>query len=329
MTETMQKENQTFQQSPHPYWPAMEANDEIDLIELGRTIWTKKITILSITFLFSIAAIIIVMSMPNIYKAEVLLAPTTSSNKGMMAGLMGKYGGLANLAGVNLGGNETDKTTLAIEIMKSRAFIAQFIKKYDLAVPLMAATSWDRKNEKWIIDPDIYDSSTKKWVRKVKVPRKPEPSDLELYGRFHKSILHVEQNKENNMVTISVSTMSPIESARWAGLLVEEINQKMREMDVREAEESLQYLKKQLKNTSLSELHQVFYQLIEQQTKIKMLAEVRPEYVFKTIDPPVIPERKTSPRRSLICVIAAMSGILVGILYTLFSAALQSRNTDS
>ena len=329
MTESMPKQPQTFPQLPHPYLFAMGGENEIDLIELGRTIWKRKLTIFIITFLFSLAAVTKVLMIPNIYKAEVLLAPTTSSNQGMMAGLMGKYGGLASLAGVDLGANQTDKTTLAIEILKSRAFITQFIKKYDLAIPLMAATSWDVQNEKWIVNANIYDSSAKKWVRKVKLPYKPEPSDLELYGIFHKKILHVDQDKQNRMVTISVSTMSPQESARWSALLVREINQKMREMDVREAEESLKYLKKQLKNTSLSELHQVFYELIEQQTKIKMLAEVRPEYVFKTIDPPVVPEKKDKPRRGLICIIAAVIGMSMGILYTLVSTALQNRNTGS
>ena len=32
-----------------------------------------------------------------------------------------------------------------------------------------------------------------------------------------------------------------------------------------------------------------------------MLAEVRPEYVFKTIDPAVVPEEKSKPSRALIC----------------------------
>ena len=54
--------------------------------------------------------------------------------------------GLASLAGVNLSGGGSDKTALAIEVLKSREFISKYIDKHRILVSLMAAKGWDRSN---------------------------------------------------------------------------------------------------------------------------------------------------------------------------------------
>ena len=48
-----------------------------------------------------------------------------------------------------------------------------------------------------------------------------------------------------------------------------------------------------------------------------MLAEVRPEYVFKTIDPAVIPEEKSKPSRALTCVLGTFLGGMLGMVVVL------------
>ena len=49
-----------------------------------------------------------------------------------------------------------------------------------------------------------------------------------------------------------------------------------------------------------------------------MLAEVRQEYVFKTIDPAVAPEEKSGPRRALICILTTLlAGMLAAIIVLL------------
>jgi len=64
----------------------------------------------------------------------------------------------------------------------------------------------------------------------------------------------------------------------------------------------------------------VFSQLIEEQTKTMMLAEVRSEYVFTTLDPAVIPEDKSSPKRGAIVFVGLFVGLLVGVIFNFFSA---------
>jgi LPS O-antigen subunit length determinant protein (WzzB/FepE family) len=48
-----------------------------------------------------------------------------------------------------------------------------------------------------------------------------------------------------------------------------------------------------------------------------MLAKVRQEYAFKTIDPAVVPEEKSEPNRALICVLGTLLGGMLAVLWVL------------
>ncbi|MCV5264094.1 hypothetical protein OFC55_41165, partial [Escherichia coli] len=78
-----------------------------------------------------------------IYRADALLSPAESSNGGGLSKLAGQFGGLASLAGVNLGSSDSSQTELAVQVMRSRKFIDSFVKNHDLLVPLMAAKDWN------------------------------------------------------------------------------------------------------------------------------------------------------------------------------------------
>jgi len=50
--------------------------DEIDLLEYWNLIWKKRVLILGAAFMAALVAAVISLMMPNIYRAEALLAPT-------------------------------------------------------------------------------------------------------------------------------------------------------------------------------------------------------------------------------------------------------------
>ncbi len=292
-------------------------DDEIDLAELWHAIWSGKKLIIAITFIFAVASIAFALSKPNIYKASALLAPASAEGgAGGLAALAGQFGGLASMAGINLGGGGADKTALALEIIKSRAFIERFIKKHQLLIPLMASEKWDANTNKLVINKDIYDESNHKWVRDVEAPKKSEPSSWQSYKAF-KEILSVSQDKTTSMVTIAIEFYSPEMAKQWLTWLIADINDYVREQDKKEAQNSIDYLKQQLKDVELVNMESVFYQLIEEQTKNMMLAQVSKEYVLKTIDPPQYPDEKDKPKRALIVVLGTMLGGMLSVIIVL------------
>ncbi|MDT3306374.1 Wzz/FepE/Etk N-terminal domain-containing protein [Shewanella vaxholmensis] len=293
------------------------ANDEIDLRELFSVIWQGKWIIIFITAVFAIGSVIFAIMQPNIYKSEALLAPASEEQSGGLSGLASQFGGLASLAGVNLGGKGgIDKTQMAIEVMKSRQFTSDFIKKHNVLPDLIAAKKWDRNSDKLIYDPELYNGQTKTWVREAKAPFKSEPSMQEAYKVFSKMIA-VNKAKETGMVTISVEHLSPAVAQQWVAWLIQDINKVMKDRDVAEANRSSEFLNKQIALTNVADIRTILYKLVEEQAKTIMFAEVRDEYVFKTIDPALVPEEKAKPKRALICALVTLLGGMLGVMFVL------------
>lgn len=311
---------------PHTYEPTKETahypDDEIDLRELFLTLWRGKWIILATTIAFAAAGVFYALSQPNIYQASVLLAPT--QEEGVANGISGQLGGLASLAGINLGGGGTNKTVMAKEILKSRAFLTDFIHRHDLVIPLMATKAWDMRENQWVIDRELYSPSNNQW-RTNDDGEVLEPTDWDMVNKFKASHLSISENKENGMVTLSVKSQSPPVAKAWADMLVKDINEHMRQQDVRESEARIAYLEEKLSETNIAGMQQVFYQLIESETRTVMLANARDEYIFKTVDPAVIPQEKSSPKRALIAIVAVMLGGMLGIFLVFVIAFI--RNT--
>ncbi|MCS6237835.1 LPS O-antigen length regulator [Shewanella baltica] len=298
-------------------FPSAVQDDEIDLRELFSVIWQGKWLIIAITAVFAIGAVIFAIKQPNIYKSEALLAPASEEQGGGLSGLASQFGGLASLAGVNLGAKGgTDKTELAIEVLKSRQFTRDFIQRHNILADLMAVEKWDRDADKLIYDPELYNEQTNTWVREAKAPFKPEPSMQEAYKVFSKMIA-VNKTKETGMVTISVEHLSPAVAQQWVAWLIQDINKVMKDRDVAEANRSSEFLNKQIALTNVADIRTILYKLVEEQAKTIMFAEVRDEYVFKTIDPALVPEEKAKPKRALICVLGTLLGCMLGVMIIL------------
>ncbi|MBW8185196.1 Wzz/FepE/Etk N-terminal domain-containing protein [Shewanella nanhaiensis] len=308
---------QSYTDANFPSTQQMESSDEIDLRELFSVIWQGKWLIIAITTVFAIGSVIFALIQPNIYKSEALLAPASEEQSGGLSALAGQFGGLASMAGINLGGGGgVDKTQMAIEVMKSRQFASNFIKSHNILPDLMAAEEWNMSADTLNYDAEIYNSETKTWVREVKAPFKPEPSMQEAYKEFSKAI-SVNSAKDTGMVTISVEHLSPSVAQQWVDWLILDINKVMKDRDVAEAIRSSEFLNKQIALTNVADIRSILYKLIEEQAKTIMFAEVRDEYVFKTIDPALVPEEKAGPKRALICVLGTMLGGMLAVMIVL------------
>lgn len=289
-------------------------NDDIDVKKLLLTLWRGKLWIVISVVFSAVLAIVYAIGLPNTYTANVVLSPAAEAGQSGLSSIAGRLGGLASLAGVSVGGgNGVDVSILGMETLVSRAFLTEFIKRHELVVPLMATKGWDSNSQSWEIDPDLYNEKSREWVRKVATPKAPKPSDWEVFKEFRQAI-DITQDKKTQIITLSVESLSPMHAKLWAEKLVLDLNDYLRQKDVAQAERSIDYLKRQLESTSVAQMHAILYQLIEEQTKTIMLASVRDGYAFQVIDPAVVPEDKTGPRRSLIVIVAVFSGLILAVL---------------
>ena len=293
-------------------------DDEIDLRELFLVLWEGKALITMVTGLAAIVSVAVALSMPNIYQSTAILAPKSDGGTGGLSRLASQYGGLASLAGINLGGLGGDgmtKPAIALEKLKSLSFFKQHLYE-DLLVDLMAVESWDPSTRQLMYDDEIYDSASSKWLREVDPPQQAQPSDQEAHEAFLK-LVSISEDKQTGLISVSVEHESPDTAKQWVELMVGRVSEDLRSKDIREAEESIKFLEAQREKTSLVSLDEVFAQLIEEQTKTIMLANVSKDYVFDVIDPPVAPELKSKPSRALICVLGTLLGGMLGVVVVL------------
>jgi len=290
--------------------------NKVSLIQIWNELFKYKISIIvSSVALFAIA-VVITLQMPNKYKAKATVV-AVSMEKGGLASLAKNFGGLAGIAGINLEqANGNDKSQIAMEVIKSPHFINKFVNKHQLTVPLMASIGSKPITYELILDEELYNSQLNTWVREVKKPKTAEPTPEEIYEKFIE-FLQVEQDAKTGFIRISFEFYSPNLAKEWVELLIKDVNEVIKLDDKEEAQRSILFLNSALNDTSNASIKSTFYQLLEEQTKTLMLVEAKDEYVFKTISPALLPEKKSTPRRAVLCIASAFLGGFLSSLVVL------------
>ncbi|EDY83719.1 Chain length determinant protein [Verrucomicrobiia bacterium DG1235] len=281
---------------PYPYYPQEE--DELSLIDLWNIVWKRKWPWLVFGPLFGIFGVFYALNQTEIYRAEATLAPNSEEKSGGgLSALAGQFGGLASMAGLNLGGGGSTET--AIATLKSRQFLTPFITT-ETSLKALFPKEWDEETKAWTVAKERRNDSN-------------TPTDLEAYEFFTKNSLKVSEDKKSGLVTLAVELPDPKLAAEWTNQLVGKLNSHLRQQAKIESERNLAYLNDQLSDTRVLEIREALYGLIENQTKNAMLANAKEEYAFKVIDPAVVPELRVRPKRSLIVIASGMLGGFFGL----------------
>ncbi len=287
---------------------------EIDLSELFSVLWMGKWIIGSVTLLFSVSAIIYSLSLPNIYQSSALLSPVGDSGSSGLSQVMKNYGGLASLAGVNLSTTDSANNSVkAIQKLNTLSFFENNILPNIYLPDLMAVDHWDSKNNKTLYNTDVYDEVKKEWVRDNSYSKTQTPTIQESFNVFT-THLKVSKEVDTGFVTISVKHQSPVTAQAWTELVIDQLNYFYRAKDKLEAQAAMNFLNVQMSQTSFSEIKLVIAQILQQKMQQLTLIEANDSYVFDYIDPPAVMETKSEPSRSLICIIGAFLGGIIGCL---------------
>ena len=242
------------------------------------------------------------------YRSVATLRVVGSEETSGLGALAGRFAGLAGLPGVSLGSKVVDTVAKTLATLESRHFLVQFARRNELT-PVLFVNRFDSDSGTWNIKETL-------WFQRG------EPTDEQIYKEMRAAV-GVTQDPESGLVTLTVIAPSPREAQTWGRQLIQNLNDEIRVRDVEEAKRGIDYLRQQIATTSVSELQQVFYRLIEERTKVVMLAEIRPEYALETIDPPSLPEDPYQPKRLTATLLASVLGSVVFVCWMLLRFALQ------
>lgn len=272
----------------------------MDLTELLRLLWARRLLIAASVVGFSLLAAAAAFLMTPVYRSSVLLVPAEVETSGMssLLGGLGELGGLAALAGLDIGGSGT-ATDEALAVLRSRAFTESFIRDHDL-LPQLFDDQWDEAASRW---------------------RDPEdpPTMAEGHKYFDETVRSVSQDTRTGLVTVRVDWRDPDTSADWANELVDRLNAEMRRRAIARTDASVKYLEEELANTVIVDTRTAISRLMETQINQRMLANVTEEYAFRVLDRALPPDDDdpVRPRTLVMIVSAAAAGLLFGVIVAL------------
>ena len=176
--------------------------------------------------------------------------------------------------------------------------------------------SWNRKTNTITYKEKLFDDAAKKWIREVKAPKSIIPSNQEAF-REYKKIISVTEDKKTKYVTLSIRHQSPYVAQNWVSIIVDNINESMRKETKDISDQSITFLNEKYEETSVNDLRKAIAELIDAQMQKLMFASVRNDYVYKTIESPLVPELKSSPNRAVICIVGTLIGFFLSIILVL------------
>ena len=258
--------------------------------------------------LCSILSVALAFLLPPTYEATATLAPANAS-KGLesqlsqMSGALSSFSPLAAL-GIGDGNQETQNT---IAILQSRWLTEKFIADNNL-LPLLFDDIWDAEKKKW----DVGGSDE-------------IPTLWHGFKIFHEEIRSVTLDTDTGLVYLRIEWRDPAQAAAWANDLVNRVNEHLRSKAAAEAERSLAYLQQQVETTTVAEVRNALFGLIEEKIKLRTLIYGSEEYALEVIDPPVVAplSEPVKPVKILVVGVGIMLGIMLGLAYAFIRATLR------
>jgi len=230
------------------------------------------------------------------YKVSTLLMPNPSLNSNGM-NTTSNLGSLAGIAGIDLKSNmQVNKVDIALKILSSKKFSLSFLKRRNILKLLNNDIGFRCKN------------------------CSEEALNFQIVNHWINKILSIQHDKKSGFIEIAIIYEDDDKAYEWLGFLISDLNNELKNKDIQDSNNSIQYLQDEINKAPSEDLKKVFYSLITSEAQNKMYASSQENYVFEVIDPPFKSYKPFSPNRNLIFIV----GIFLGFISSLFYLSIRS-----
>ena len=271
----------------------------IDFGDIFKSLLNQKYKIIFLSLFSAILSVIIALQLPVIYKSSALLNPSSGSESSMNSGL----GGLASLAGIRVGSEQTDQVGVALATVNSQEFFKNNL--YEEVILDILSTGWDSSTNTLLYETDSFPDSTQ--IENL-------PSVQQAFGNFSDMVIVMEQPL-TGLVTITAEHYSPHVAKKWIDLIINKINMVMRNKEIQKSSLAIEYFESEMQKTTMQSMQKVFSELLKDQHTKLMLASVNQEYVLEVIEPPVASEKRFKPSRARFCIIFTFIGCMFSLFF--------------
>ncbi|OSM05304.1 hypothetical protein [Magnetofaba australis] len=236
--------------------------------------------------------------LPRVYQAQVsyyLQAGGATGNTG--GGLLGA------VLGGGGGGDDpmmSGSAGKAQVLLNSRTYLQDLVKRRNL-LPDLFPERWDPVNETWKGGPENAPTV--------------EEGAAKFRGRVRLSA------GLPGVGLLSVTWYDREVAARWANMMVEELNYSLRTKKINDSERRVKYLLKLIETIPYVELQQSMMKMYETEIKDTIMLRTKPDFAFEVIDPALVPPEGShiSPRPDAKMKTGAVGGLSVGVILAVAS----------
>jgi uncharacterized protein involved in exopolysaccharide biosynthesis len=290
--------------------PSSIADQEMSAIaDVLGILWLRRRLIAAVMILLTLLAVGVALLATPVYRAEVVLIPNANTDPGSdLSGSLGSLGGLASLAGVDLGGSGA-LTQEALAVLRSRQFTESFIEAEGIAAELFTSLPDRVIRNRW------------------RSPEARRPTLAEAARRFDRRLRTMVQDRKTGLLRMQVDWKDPEKAARWANGQVDRLNEEMRVRAKAQAERNLGFLEQEMGRTGIVSTRDALGRLILTNTKDRMMAAVTPDFAFRVVDRAMVPDVRDPifPRKGWLIGGAPLLGLVLGILFALLLEAYSVR----
>ena len=278
---------------------------ELDIIKLTMI---SKTFIVYFVLLVSIVSIFYSLSIKNQFTSTAILTPSESLNsKNIPNNTLGSFSTVIGLPQQDVGSSEH----IANLSFLSRDFFKILYKNENFLKNLMAVNKNKSSQYNIVIDNSVYDSNEDSWVEND-LYKNNKPSFQESHKEFLKHF-GVKKNERDQIYELSYTSLSATNSKLALNLIIENMNEYIREKDQKIAQNNLKFLRELSSKTSNNDINVVISKLIEKELSALMLSNSSDSYVFDIIESPHEPELKSKPSRAIFCISAFFVSLFTSI----------------
>ncbi len=254
--------------------------DEIRLLDCLKPVWKHKMLIILIVLIGIIGTGIISLRMAPVYEAKTVIIPAgiLSRDQGATTSFLATQFGIAPPT--------TPASVEIVNLLKSNVLREKILKKYNLLPLIFSAARIQTMTENQLVWGGL---------------------------RYLQGATIVNFNPKDNLITLSFQYKDPDKAAQIVGFTLDELNSHMANEAKRVADTNKHYLEAQLDKAADPFIKAKIYALIAQQIETSVMAEVKENFAFKVLDPPMVPDVKIGPKRVQMIELAFLLSLCVGI----------------
>ncbi|TYB30947.1 MAG: hypothetical protein FXF47_06645 [Candidatus Mcinerneyibacterium aminivorans] len=269
--------------------------DEINIWELLVILAKRKKIIIVVTLSFFILSIIYSLLATPQYEVSAKLTP---KKEGQTKSLnMGSLGSISSLIGGNVGGLFSSGNLQTIQqTLESSDFIFYLDEKYK--------------------------------IMNVLIKEKDEKIKKENLLQTYQNSISINLNEKSKSLTIKLKHEKPVKAYMLMKDLLKGLNEFITKKQYQESKEMVDVLKEKINKTKDPLLKSELTKLWSNETKKMLYSKINKHSLYRVLESPYVPEKRTKPKRKLIVIISTFLGFFISIFLVFFMEFIEKSKED-